>query len=56
MPCGEPPTPKDAADAVAETFLVAWRRLPEVPSGEEARPWLYGVARRTLANQRLGFQ
>jgi RNA polymerase sigma-70 factor, ECF subfamily len=45
---------EDAADAVAETFLVAWRRLPEVPPGEESRPWLYGVARRTLANQRRG--
>ncbi len=45
---------EDAADAVAETFLVAWRRLPEVPPGEEARAWLYGVARRTLANQRRG--
>lgn len=48
--------PQDAADVVAETFLVAWRRLPEVPSGGETRPWLYGVARRTLANQRRGEQ
>lgn len=42
--------PADAADVVAETFLVAWRRLPEVPPGDEARPWLFGVARRVLAN------
>jgi len=48
--------PEDAADVVAETFLVAWRRLGEVPEGDEARPWLYGVARRTLANQRRGDQ
>ncbi|HVO53245.1 MAG TPA: sigma-70 family RNA polymerase sigma factor [Solirubrobacterales bacterium] len=47
---------EDAADAVAEAFLVAWRRLPDVPPGDEARPWLYGVARRTLANQRRGEQ
>ncbi|WP_433354181.1 RNA polymerase sigma factor [Microtetraspora malaysiensis] len=40
----------DAADVLAETFLVAWRRLDEVPAGERARPWLFGVARRTLAN------
>ena len=40
----------DVADIVAETFLVAWRRLDDVP-GEEARPWLYGVARRVLADQ-----
>jgi RNA polymerase sigma factor (sigma-70 family) len=37
-------------DAVADTFLVAWRRLDAVP--ESARPWLLGVARRVLADQR----
>ena len=46
--------PADAADVAAETLLVAWRRLEEVPGGEEARPWLIGVARRVLANQRRG--
>jgi RNA polymerase sigma factor (sigma-70 family) len=40
----------EAEDAVAETFLVAWRRLDEVPVN--AKPWLLGVARRVLANQR----
>src|SRR5262249_33967251 len=46
--------PADAADVVAETFLVAWRRLDDVPAGDETRPWLLGVARRVLANQRRG--
>ncbi|WP_309649550.1 RNA polymerase sigma factor [Nocardioides sp.] len=46
--------PEDAADVVADTFLVAWRRLDDVPDGDEARLWLYGVARRTLANHRRG--
>lgn len=46
--------PEDAADVVADTFLVAWRRLEHVPGGPEVRPWLYGVARRVLANQRRG--
>lgn len=45
--------PEDAADVVADTFLVAWRRLRHVPS-DGTRPWLYGVARRTLANHRRG--
>ena len=45
---------EDAADVVAETFLVAWRRMDRVPEGEEARLWLFGVARRQLANQRRG--
>lgn len=40
--------PADAADVVAETFLIAWRRLEEVPAGEQARPWLFGVARNVL--------
>lgn len=46
--------PEDASDVVSETFLVAWRRLSDVPPDERARLWLYGVARRTLANQRRG--
>ena len=41
----------DAEDAVAEVFLAAWRRLDEVPGGQEARLWLYGTARRVMANQ-----
>lgn len=46
--------PADAADVVAETYLVAWRRLDDVPGGDEARPWLFGVARRVLANCHRG--
>ena len=46
--------PDDAADVVAETFLIAWRRLGEVPLDDEARLWLYGTARHVLANQDRG--
>jgi RNA polymerase sigma-70 factor (ECF subfamily) len=49
--CGDP---EDAADVVAETFLAAWRRLAEVPQGEEGRLWLFGTARFVLANQHRG--
>jgi len=45
---------EDAADVAAETLLVAWRRLDDVPEGDATRLWLYGVARRTLANVRRG--
>jgi RNA polymerase sigma-70 factor (ECF subfamily) len=38
-------------DAVAETFLVAWRRLDQIPDGEAALPWLYGVAYRVVSRQ-----
>ena len=44
-------SPGDVDDAVAEVFLVAWRRLEDLPGGEAARPWLYGTARRVIANQ-----
>ena len=46
--------PEDAADLVSDVFLTAWRRIADVPAGEEARLWLYGVARHALANQRRG--
>lgn len=43
-----------AADVVADVFVVAWRRIDAVPSGPRARPWLFGVARKVLANHRRG--
>jgi RNA polymerase sigma-70 factor (ECF subfamily) len=42
--------PETADDAVAETFVVAWRRFGEVP--DQPRAWLLAVTRRTLATQR----
>jgi RNA polymerase sigma-70 factor (ECF subfamily) len=42
----------DAWDATSEVFVVAWRRFSDVPATDEARAWLFGVAYRTLANQR----
>jgi RNA polymerase sigma factor (sigma-70 family) len=40
-------------DVVAETYVVAWRRLGEVPGEDEAAfRWLVGVARRALADER----
>ncbi|MBA3329416.1 MAG: RNA polymerase sigma factor [Actinobacteria bacterium] len=46
----------NTADVVAETFLVAWRRLDDVPEGDLARLWLYATARRILANHRRAEQ
>src|SRR3954467_2311584 len=42
--------PEDAADVVAETFAVAWRRWDDAPA--DPLPWLLGIARRVLANSR----
>jgi len=42
---------EDALDVVAETFAIAWRRRTDMPvEPEEVRPWLFGIARRCLAN------
>jgi RNA polymerase sigma-70 factor, ECF subfamily len=41
--------PERAKDVAAETFLVAWRRLDDVPA--EPRAWLLGVARKVIAGQ-----
>jgi RNA polymerase sigma-70 factor (ECF subfamily) len=38
-----------ADDIVAETFLVAWRRLEDVPK-DHPLPWLYSVAHKSLGN------
>jgi RNA polymerase sigma-70 factor (ECF subfamily) len=43
--------PGAAEDVVADVFLVAWRRLDDVPAEAELA-WLLGVARRVLANGR----
>jgi RNA polymerase sigma-70 factor (ECF subfamily) len=40
-----------ADDTVSEVFVIAWRRLEDVPT-DEALPWLLACARRVLANQR----
>jgi RNA polymerase sigma-70 factor (ECF subfamily) len=41
--------PADVDDIVAETLLVLWRRLEDVPAGAEL-PWCYNVARNCVAN------
>ena len=40
---------ESAEDVLADSFLVIWRRLDELPYGGEL-PWCYAVARNCLAN------
>ncbi|MEL6985465.1 MAG: sigma-70 family RNA polymerase sigma factor, partial [Actinomycetota bacterium] len=47
---------EDAADVVAETFVVVWRRIDELPDEPGTRAWLLGVARRVAADQTRGQQ
>jgi RNA polymerase sigma factor (sigma-70 family) len=47
----------DAGDVVGRIFMVAWRRFDRIPSPPEDRLWLYGVARRCVADcRRSGFR
>lgn len=40
----------DVADAEAEVFLVAWRRIDQAPREADELLWLYGVARNVVRN------
>ncbi len=43
----------DAADALGDALLAAWRRRASLPSDpEQARMWLFGIARNTLLNSK----
>lgn len=44
--------PDQARDIAADVFLVAWRRLDDVP--DDALPWLLAVARNRILNHRRG--
>jgi RNA polymerase sigma-70 factor (ECF subfamily) len=47
--------PGDAADLTSEVFVVAWRRIDDLPAAtSDATAWLYGIARGVLANHRRG--
>ena len=38
--------PHEAADLLAETFLILWKRAASLPPlDEEVRPWMFGIAR-----------
>lgn len=43
----------EAEDIVSTVFLTAWRRFADIPA--DARPWLFAVARHTMANQTRGW-
>lgn len=44
--------PDLAEDLTSEVFVVAWRRQAVVSAAAPELPWLYGVARKVLANDR----
>lgn len=42
----------DVEDVIAQVFLIAWRRFALIPPPPEDRLWLFGVARRMVADHR----
>lgn len=47
--------PDHSEDVVADAFMVAWRRLDDLPKHpENARAWLFGIARNVLLNDHRG--
>lgn len=41
----------DGVDAAADVFVTVWRRIDACPPGDEARLWMFGVARNIVANR-----
>jgi RNA polymerase sigma-70 factor, ECF subfamily len=47
--------PSQAEDVVAEAFLVVWRRFDDAPrKRDDARAWVFGIARHCLLNAQRG--
>ena len=44
------PDQSEIDDVVAEVYVVAWRRIDELPQSPEDRLWLFGVARNVVRN------
>ncbi len=47
--CGNHPLSQDLAQ---ETFITAWRKLPDLRERDKFKPWLCGIARNLIANAR----
>jgi RNA polymerase sigma-70 factor (ECF subfamily) len=43
-------TGEEAADVVADTYEIAWRKLDDIPASPDDLLWLYVTARHVLAN------
>jgi RNA polymerase sigma-70 factor (ECF subfamily) len=46
------PDRSEIDDVVAEVYMVAWRRIDELPQSPHDRLWLFGVARNVVRNTR----
>ena len=46
------PTAEDAADVLWEPSRIAWEKRSHLPAGDDARPWLLGVAKNVAQRER----
>lgn len=49
--CARRTSREDAKDAAADVFVVALRRIDDVPQGDRTLPWLYTVAKNVIYNR-----
>ena len=49
--CARRTSREEAKDATSEAFLVALRRIDDVPEGDRALPWLLTVAKNVISNR-----
>jgi len=49
--CRRRTDPEEAREVLAETFVIAWRKLEAIPV-EAPLPWLLSTARKVMANRR----
>lgn len=50
--CARRLPPREVDDATADVFVVAWRRLDDLPDETGVLPWLYTVGRNVVSNRR----
>ena len=48
--CARRTSREEAKDAASEVFVVALRKIDDVPDGDRALPWLYTVAKNVIYN------
>jgi RNA polymerase sigma-70 factor (ECF subfamily) len=49
--CARRTSREEAKDAASEVFVVALRKIDEVPGGDRTLPWLYTVAKNVIYNR-----
>jgi DNA-directed RNA polymerase specialized sigma24 family protein len=49
--CARRTSHEEAKDAASDVFMVALRRIDDMPEGDRVLPWLYTVAKNVISNR-----